>query len=270
MAETANDPNVLDAILGAARRIVEVRKEATPIATLEREAAARESVRGRLARALSESAAPRIIAECKRRSPSRGILRARYNPASIAAAYERAGAAAISVLTEPTFFDGAGEHLRSVRAAVRLPVLRKDFIVDPYQLLEARAWGADAALLIVAALTDRELRTLIAEAADLGLDALVEVHDRTELLRAIDAGAPIVGVNNRNLKSLDVSLRVAEDLAPDIPDEVSAVAESGLKTRADLDRLSAAGFDGFLIGERFMSVEDPGTALKELVSWRSA
>ncbi len=263
-------PSVLAAILGATRRIVDVRKTIAPRAELERAVDARGGSAGRLERALQTGSALRVIAECKRRSPSRGILRPDYDPAVIAGAYEAAGAIAVSVLTEPTFFDGAPGHLAAVRRAVSVPVLRKDFIVDPYQLLEARAWGADAVLLIVTALSDRDLRALIAESRARGLDTLVEVHDRDELRRALDAGARIVGINNRNLRTLDVSTRIAEDLAPEIPDGVLAVAESGLRTRADVERLAAAGFDGFLVGERFMCASDPGAALKELVACPSA
>jgi indole-3-glycerol phosphate synthase len=266
VGEIGGSPGVLEAIVAAARRVVEVRKAVTPVEQLERVADAQPTRHGRLARALTGGSTPRVIAECKRRSPSRGILRANYDPAAIAASYARAGAVAISVLTEPTFFDGSLKHLQAVRAAVDLPVLRKDFIVDRYQLVEACAWGADAALLIVAALTDAELRSLIATAETLAIDALVEVHDRNELTRALDAGARVLGVNNRNLKTLEVSTRVAEDLAAAIPEETIAVAESGLSSRAHLDRLSAAGYDAFLIGERFMTARDPGVALKEMLA----
>ncbi len=159
-----------------------------------------------------DSPAPRIIAECKRRSPSKGILRKDYDPAAHASAYARAGAAAISVLTEPTFFDGSLEHLEQVRAVVTVPLLRKDFIVSEYQLLEAVASGADAVLLIVGALSDGELRQLAVTAANLGLAALIEVHDRSELDRALDADADIVGVNSRNLRTLTVHPEVLEEL----------------------------------------------------------
>lgn len=270
MPESTAAPNVLDAIVAAARRIVEVRQRSTPMSVMERQAMANDAPGRRLEQALSGASAPRVIAECKRRSPSRGVLRARYDPAEIAAAYEWAGAAAVSVLTEPTFFDGSPSHLQAVRATVRVPVLRKDFIVDGYQLFEARAWGADAVLLIVGALSDAELRALIARSTALGLDALVEVHDRTELDRALDAGARIVGVNNRDLRTLDVAVDLSHELAEEIPDEMLAVAESGLRTRADLDRLSSAGYDAFLVGERLMGAADPGAALKELLSCPSA
>jgi indole-3-glycerol phosphate synthase len=207
----------------------------------------------------------RVIAECKRRSPSRGVLRAAYDAAAIARAYERAGAAAISVLTEPTFFDGSLDHLRAVRDAVSLPILRKDFIVTEFQIAEARACGADAVLLIVAALADDELRALLRAAAALDLAALVEVHDAAELERALAAGAGIVGVNSRDLRTLTVSPGVFDRLATRLPSSVVAVAESGLRTTADLVRLGAAGYRAFLVGERLVAEPDPGAALAALL-----
>jgi indole-3-glycerol phosphate synthase len=207
----------------------------------------------------------RVIAEAKRRSPSRGILRADYDPAAIALAYEASGAAAVSVLTEPAFFDGSLDHLRAVRAAVNLPILRKDFIVAPFQIEEAAVSGADAVLLIVAALDERELPALLAAARTAGLDALVEVHGRAELDRAIESGAAIVGVNSRNLRTLDVDVRVFDELAPHLPDGVVAVAESGLKSGADVARLRALRYDAFLIGERVMASPSPGAALAALL-----
>jgi indole-3-glycerol phosphate synthase len=194
------------------------------------------------------------------------VLREDYDAAAIASAYERAGAAAISVLTEPTFFDGALAHLEAVRGAVASPLLRKDFIVDEYQLVEAAANGADAVLLIVSALSDEQLATLRRRAETLGLAVLVEVHDRGELDRALAAGANIVGVNNRNLRTLEVDVRASEDIAAGLPKDVIAVSESGLKSAADLGRMRAAGYHAFLIGERFMTAADPGAALAELIA----
>jgi indole-3-glycerol phosphate synthase len=207
----------------------------------------------------------RVVAECKRRSPSRGVLRSPYDPAGIAAAYEQAGAAAISVLTEPTFFDGSLDHLRDVRRRVRLPILRKDFLVTSFQLREARAAGADAVLLIAAALDPAALRELLREAGALGMAALVEVHDRPELDAALEAGAALVGVNSRNLRTLEMNPDVLDALADGIPDEAIAVAESGLKSADDLTRLAARGYDAFLIGERLMTSPDPGEALGRLL-----
>jgi len=206
-----------------------------------------------------------VIAECKRRSPSRGVLRTEYDPVAVARAYALAGAAAISVLTEPTFFDGALAHLVAVRAAVDLPILRKDFVVSEYQLFEARAAGADAVLLIVAALSPAELAALGRRAGELGLDALVEVHDERELRVAIDAGAQIIGVNNRNLRTLGVDVHASERLVSDVPHGTIAVSESGLKTATDLARLRAMGYAAFLVGERLMTAPDPGAALRELL-----
>jgi indole-3-glycerol phosphate synthase len=206
-----------------------------------------------------------VIAECKRRSPSRGVLRRAYDPAAIASSYQSSGAAAVSVLTEPAFFDGALSHLEEVRKTVSVPLLRKDFTVDPYQLLEARAAGADAVLLIAAALDPKTLRALRHAAGELDLDALVEVHDERELDTAVDAGADLIGVNNRNLRTLDVSVDASFRLAARMPQDVIAVAESGLRSADDLDRLEAAGYRAFLVGERFMTAPDPGAALRSLL-----
>ena len=214
--------------------------------------------------ALRTSPPPRIIAECKRRSPSRGILRQDYDPAAHAAAYAAAGAAAISVLTEPTFFDGSLDHLRRVRDAVSIPLLRKDFIVTEYQLVEAVAsWrGRGAAHRESAGPGDTE--TLVSRAHDLGLAALVEAHDPGEIARAVDAGARIVGVNSRNLQTLSVDPGVLETAARLLPRDVVAVAESGIRDRADIDRLSAMGYHAFLVGERLITQPDPGAALRAL------
>ena len=258
--------DVLEAIVAATRRIVAVRRKREPDADLEARASQRQPQTGRFREALSVPNRVNIIAECKRRSPSRGILRADYAPAAIAADYERAGAAALSILTEPTFFDGSLEHLTAVRDAVRLPLLRKDFIVDSYQLLEARASGADAVLLIVAALGEPELRVLLSAARAFGLAALVEVHDEAEADRAMDAGAEIIGVNNRNLRTLEVAVEVSERAAARIPPSVVAVSESGIKTPHDVARLQALGYRAFLVGERFMTAPQPGAALAEFLS----
>jgi indole-3-glycerol phosphate synthase len=214
----------------------------------------------------SEARPFNVIAECKRRSPSRGVLRPDYDPVAIATSYTTAGAAAISVLTEPTFFDGSLDHLQAVRRAVSTPLLRKDFIVDDYQLPEARAAGADAILLIVAALDDDTLRRLLRRAAEYDLAALVEVHTDDELTRAQDAGARLIGVNSRNLKTLTVSLDTLFTLAARMDRTTTAVAESGLRTHADLAALRSAGYSAFLVGERFMTEADPGAALARLIT----
>jgi indole-3-glycerol phosphate synthase len=256
--------DLLAAVVAAARRSAEARGRAARSAGAER-AAASYQARGAAFRAGLRAPGVRIIAECKRRSPSRGVLRRDYDPVAIARGYAAAGAAAISVLTEPTFFDGALDHLRAARDAVSVPLLRKDFIVTEAQVVESRAVGADAILLIVAALDDAQLARLLAVARDLELEALVEVHSREELRRAKGAGASIVGVNSRNLRTLQMAPQVFVDLAPDLPGDAVTVAESGLGSGADLARLQAIGYRAFLIGERFVTEADPGSALAGLM-----
>jgi indole-3-glycerol phosphate synthase len=255
--------DLLTAVVAGAVRSAELR------AAAGREAVAREAdrrrPRGAMFHASLKAPGIRVIAECKRRSPSRGVLRPAYDPAAIARSYAAAGAAALSVLTEPTFFDGSLDHLRAVRDAVDLPLLRKDFVVTDFQVLEARAAGADAVLLIVSALDDRALGRLIGQARALELAALVEVHDAGEVRRAVDAGAELIGVNSRNLRTLEVSGDVFTAVAGHIPAHVTAVAESGLKSGDDLRRLHALRYDAFLVGERFMTAPEPATALKELI-----
>jgi indole-3-glycerol phosphate synthase len=254
-------PDLLQTIVAATRMRVASAAARQPRAELEARAR-RAAPRGHAFQAaLTRQGPPNIIAECKRRSPSKGVLRAAYDPAAIAEGYAAAGAAALSVLTEPMFFDGSLDHLAAVRAAVTIPLLRKDFIVEPYQIVEAVVAGADAVLLIVAALSDEELRQLADEARGWGLAALVEVHSEEELARALGAGATIVGINNRNLRSLEVDVDLSHRLAGQIPGSVLAVSESGLRTRADLARLDALGYRAYLIGERFMATPDPGAAL---------
>jgi indole-3-glycerol phosphate synthase len=256
--------NLLETVTAAALRSASAREQTTDRRTLEERAQERLPAGVAFRRSLA-SPGIRIIAECKRRSPSRGILRQAYNPVAIAKSYESGGAAAISVLTEPTFFDGSLDHLASVREAVETPLLRKDFIVGDYQVLEAAAYGAAAVLLIVAALDDLALSSLMRFADSLGLASLVEVHDAEELARAVGAGASIVGVNSRNLRTLEVSGATLDVLGPTIPAGVIAVAESGLKTAEDLRRLKGLRYDAFLIGERFMTEPEPGEALARLI-----
>jgi indole-3-glycerol phosphate synthase len=257
--------DLLAAAVASARRSADERERTHGDIVRARAAARTDARPGVFAAALGEPGI-RVIAECKRRSPSRGVLRARYDPAAIAAAYDANGAAAISVLTEPTFFDGTLDHLRAVRRVTSRPILRKDFVVTAFQIVEAADAGADAVLLIVRALEDAALRTLIGDARAAGLDALVEVHDRPELDRALAAGATIVGVNCRNLNSLAVDRGVFDALAPHLPDEVVAVAESGLESAADLQRLAELRYDAFLVGERLVTERDPGAALSALLA----
>ena len=270
---TAGPPDLLEAIVGATRARVTSSRARESQSALERRALGRTSNGAAFIAAVSRADRVNVIAECKRRSPSRGILRAAYEPAQIAAGYERGGAVALSVLTEPGFFDGSLAHLEAVRAAVSLPLLRKDFIVDEYQLLEARAAGADAILLIVAALADADLQRLAAAADGLGLAALVEVHSAEECERALSclggdkpSGLSLViGVNNRNLRTLHVDLEASHVIARSLPDDVVAISESGLKTPDDLRAMTTLGYRAFLIGERFMVTPDPGAALAALL-----
>jgi indole-3-glycerol phosphate synthase len=257
--------DLLAAIVASTRKSVASRRARESHAALEQRAALRTPNGAGFRAALTPRDRFNVIAECKRRSPSRGVLRKDYDPVAIAQGYERAGAAAISVLTEPTFFDGALEHLQAVRGGVQCPLLRKDFIVEEYQLLEAVAAGADAVLLIGAALSDVDLARLHGTARTLRLAALVEVHDADELERALAAGAEIVGVNNRNLRTLEVDTRASEAIASRMPKGIIAVSESGLKSGADLERMRALGYQAFLIGEHFMTVSDPGHALAALI-----
>ena len=206
-----------------------------------------------------------VIAEIKKASPSAGVLRREFDPVALARAFEQAGAAALSVLTEEENFQGALAHLRDARAAVSLPVLRKDFIVDPWQVWEARAANADSFLLIAAALDDGTLAALLHLGRELGMEALVEVHTAEELERVLAAGARIVGVNNRNLHTLDVRVETSLGLIELIPDDRIAVSESGLRSAEDLRKLRSAGFDAFLIGESLMREAEPGAALGRLI-----
>ena len=258
-------PDLLAAIVAATRCEVLLRKQRVSAPVLEQAAARRSPRAGAFRARLAAAGRFNVIAECKRRSPSRGVLCAEYRPDRIAREYEAAGAAAVSVLTEPAFFDGDLRHLHSVRAAVSLPLLRKDFIVSRYQILEARAAGADAVLLIVAALDDARLRRLHAAAADCGLAVVVEVHDAAELTRGLDAGAEIVGVNNRNLHTLEVNVEASHALIGRMPAGTVAVAESGLRSGGDLAALRAAGYDAFLIGESLMTRARPGATLAALL-----
>jgi indole-3-glycerol phosphate synthase len=217
--------------------------------------------------ALEDDARLNVIAEVKRASPSKGVINADLNPATVACAYEAGGACAVSVLTEEDRFRGSLEDLRLVRAATGLPVLRKDFIFDEYQLYEAACAGADALLLIVAALSDARLETLRRITEDeLGMDALVEVHTKEELHRAAACGARLIGVNNRNLHTFEVSTDVSVELSSFAPAAATMVTESGLRTKDDLQRLHALGYKGFLIGETLMRVEQPDMTLRELIA----
>ena len=256
--------DILDRILAAKRQEVLAARLGRPLAALREDAARAAPPRGFAARLREKLAAgqPAVIAEIKRASPSKGVLRAEFDPESIAVAYAASGAACLSVLTDHLFFRGAPEHLAAARMACGLPVLRKDFVIDPYQVFEARAMGADCILLIVAALSDAALRELEAVALDLGMDVLVEVHDRGELDRALALRTPLVGINNRNLRTFETRLETTLDLLPELPPERLVVTESGIRGPADVARMRAAGVNAFLVGEAFMRAPDPGAALR--------
>ncbi|WP_213804814.1 indole-3-glycerol phosphate synthase TrpC [Granulicella sp. dw_53] len=255
----------LDQILARTLLDVNARKDVADYGWLERKAAA-HTPRGFVerVRAAAEDG-PAIIAEIKKASPSKGLIRGDFHPAKLARSYQEAGAVALSILTDGPFFRGSLEDLEAASSAVRLPCLRKDFILDPFQVLEARAAGADAILLIVAAHTDAALRDLHAEAVSLGLDVLCETHTREEIERATDLGFDLIGVNSRDLHSFAVRTESLLELAIYLPAGVLRVAESGIRTAEDIARLREAGYGGFLIGETFMRQPDPGAALALLL-----
>jgi indole-3-glycerol phosphate synthase len=259
---------ILDEILAHKRREVAAAKAAIPAAEMAERARSRSDAPRGLREALSTGPRPRVIAEIKRRSPSRGEIRADFDPVALAEAYAEAGAAAISVLTDERYFGGRLEYLEQVREVSNVPVLRKDFAIDTFQIDEARACGADAVLLIVAAFAGdggvRRLAALHDRAAEVGLDALVEVHDESELAVALAIGADLVGINNRNLETFEVDLGTTERLAGRIPEGVVLVAESGIFTNDDIRRLERAGAEAFLVGESLMREPDVGRALRSL------
>ena len=263
MSAHANTGTVLDRILDARRTAVEHRKRVVPEAALKYGVKAASPLRD-FSAALSRDGL-NVLAELKPASPSGGVLREPFDPVALALALEGAGAAALSVLTEGEFFNGSLKNLRDARKATALPVLRKDFIFDPWQVWEARANDADSFLLIVAALPDVVLRELIDLGREIGMEALVEVHTAAELDRALAAGARILGVNNRDLKTLTVRVETSFELIDRIPEDCMAVSESGLRTHDDLLRLRSAGFDAFLIGEHLMLAPDPAAALADLL-----
>jgi indole-3-glycerol phosphate synthase len=260
--------DILSRIVAVKRDEVAVARGTRDLATLRRDAAAAGAprdfagaLRGRVAG--GEAA---VIAEIKKASPSKGILRADFRPAEIAASYQRHGAAAVSVLTDTSFFHGSAEALVAARSASTLPVLRKDFLVDPWQVVESRAIGADAILLIAAVLDDTELADFEAEAIALGMAVLVEVHDERELARALRLRTPLIGINNRNLRTFEVSLETTLAMLPLVPPGRLVVTESGILAPDDVRRMRAAGVHAFLVGEAFMRAADPGVALARLVA----
>ena len=259
-------PDILEKILAVKRQEVEAGLAALPLAALRVRAQAQPPARDFIGaiRAKIARQQPAVIAEIKKASPSKGVLRADFRPAEIAADYAAHGAACLSVLTDRDFFQGAPEYLQAARAACSLPVLRKDFIVDAYQIFEARAMGADAVLLIVAALDLPALRDCEALAQELGMAVLVEVHNGDELELALQLETPLIGINNRDLRSFAVSLQTTLDLLPRIPPGRIVVTESGILCAADVDLMRAANVDAFLVGEAFMRADSPGQALSGL------
>ena len=267
MQQKAN-ASFLDEIVTTKRRQVDAAKRIVSLNDLREQATESRAAAAshRLSHALTRDGL-NIIAEFKRKSPSKGVIRADVDPRAVVGSYERGGAVAISVLTEEDYFAGSLEDLRAVKSTVALPVLRKDFLFDEFQIYESAVAGADALLLIVAALDDEALRSLRGLAEDeLGMDALVEVHNAAEMERAVTAGANLIGVNNRNLHTFDVSLATSIDVAELAPSNCLLVSESGLKSADDLTRLRAVGYKGFLIGESLMRADDPELALKDLLT----
>jgi len=264
----SDTPDVLKRILTRKHEEIAERLEHTSIDDLKRQIAEASPVRGfikSIKKKLNQGETA-VIAEVKKASPSKGLLRENFNPAEIAVSYEVGGAACLSVLTDKDFFQGSEAYLKQARSACSLPVIRKDFIVDPYQVYEARAMGADCILLIVAALDDSTLQNLYQLANELGLDVLVEVHDADELERALRLNLTLVGINNRNLRTFETSLQTTVGLLDSIPDEVVVVSESGLHKAEDIKVLKAHHVHTFLIGEAFMRCDDPGEALKNLIA----
>jgi indole-3-glycerol phosphate synthase len=260
--------DILEEILATKRREVEAARRAVPLARLEKAALEASPPRG-FAAALQARVAEgkaAVIAEIKRASPSKGLIRADFDPARIAASYEANGAACLSVLTDREYFGGSREDLEAARAACSLPVIRKDFIVDPYQVVEARAWGADCILLIMDAAPDATLAQLESLAGSLGMDVLVESHDAGQLQRALRLSTPLIGVNNRDLRTFEIRLETTLDLAGRVPAGRLLVAESGIATPEDVRRLRGGKVSAYLVGGAFMSAEDPGRELFRLFS----
>ncbi|CAA6824889.1 MAG: Indole-3-glycerol phosphate synthase (EC [uncultured Thiotrichaceae bacterium] len=258
--------DILEKILQTKQQEIATRSQSTSIEVLRERAAEAASVRGFLS-ALQRKIAnnePAVIAEVKKASPSKGIIRADFHPAAIAASYEKGGAACLSVLTDADYFQGHEDYLQTARKACSLPVIRKDFIIDPYQVYEARAIDADCILLIVSALSDEKLRGLYDLTIELGMDVLIEVHDREELERILPLNAPLIGINNRNLRTFDTSLQTSIDLLPLVPEDTLLVTESGIHTQNDVQQMREHNINAFLVGEAFMRAEQPGDALYQL------
>jgi len=264
----AGVPDILERILARKRAELEIARAAVPLAEMQRRAAAAPPARDFVGALRAQIAAgrPAVIAEMKRASPSKGLLRENFDPAAIARGYEAGGAACLSVLTDRDFFQGDPSHLQAARGACRLPVLRKDFITEPYQVHEARALGADCILLIAAALARQDMLGLEASARSLGMAVLVEVHDAAELEAALGLQTPLLGINNRDLRSFETRLETTLELLPRIPEGRIVVSESGIAGRPEIARLRNQGVQAFLVGEALMRAADPGRALMELIN----
>jgi len=261
-------PDILKRIIQRKWQEIETRRSQKPLAALQDQVAAASPVRGFVASLQARRAQGKaaVIAEIKKASPSKGVIREHFDPPAIAQSYEQGGAACLSVLTDVDFFQGSDDYLQAARAACALPVIRKDFIIDDYQVVEARVLGADCILLIVAALEQGRLKALYEMAVGLGMDVLVEVHDRAEMERALTLNLPMVGINNRDLRSFETSLQTTLDMLDMPPQDCFIVTESGIHTRADVQLMRDNGIDAFLVGEAFMRAEQPGQALAEIFS----
>ena len=262
-----NTTDILATILEYKREWVAARKESLPPKQLKQGARDIGPCRGfyNSIRAAIENGRPAVIAEIKKASPSKGVIRPDFDPAGLAVTYSEAGAVCLSVLTDEKFFQGSDLHLQQAGAATGLPVLRKDFIIDPYQVYEARVIGADCILLIAAALDDALMQELAATAADIGLDVLVEVHNREELERALLLRTPLIGINNRNLHTFETSLQTTLDLLPDMFPDRTVVTESGIHSKADIELMRSRDVHAFLIGEALLKADDPGAQLREMI-----
>jgi indole-3-glycerol phosphate synthase len=263
---TVNAPTILRKILARKAEEVAARRARVSLGDLESRITQQSTARGFAAAMAAQvaKAQPAVIAEIKKASPSKGVIREDFQPAQIAASYAGGGATCLSVLTDIDFFQGADTYLQEARAACSLPVIRKDFTVDPYQVVEARAIGADAILLIVAALADDQMAEVAVGAAELGVEVLVDVHDRAELERALELDTQLVGINNRDLHTFDMRLETTLDLLPHIPEDRVVVTESGIHTPADVAVMRDRDVHAFLVGEAFMRADEPGDKLREL------